>query len=100
MNTIGYDREIPQAVLPKPPKSTKHGKPLKSGKRDTDYFQKKKIQELSSQINKERSNDFEQTNKLKKYLIQNPQQSQEDDSDSEDAGVLKQKDILDQRLNS
>jgi hypothetical protein len=38
MNTISYANEDQGALVPKPPKSNKNGKPLKSGKRENEYF--------------------------------------------------------------
>lgn len=50
MNTISHPDD-----LPRPPKTA--SKPLKSVKRENEYFQKKKIQELNSKIKREKSNE-------------------------------------------
>jgi hypothetical protein len=73
MNTISHPNEDQynqrtssnSAVLMKPPKSSKNGKALKSGRRKEEYQQKKKIHELSTKIQEEKSNERD-TSKIKK----------------------------------
>lgn len=66
MNTISYNNEDQGTLVPKPPKGTKNGKPLKSGKRENEYFQKKKIQELSSKIKREKSGERDSSSSRQK----------------------------------
>jgi hypothetical protein len=76
MNTISYAIEDSGSLVPKPPKGTKSGKPLKSGKRENEYYQKKKIQELSSKIKREKSGDREgATSKQKQQILKEPKGS-------------------------